>query len=333
MPTIVLLDRSLSMLRPASQEDPDQSRLDLARSGLSWFFNYLSEHFPLEYTSLLSFSSLCDVVVPFTRDFEDLKSKLEDVAVLDRTDLHSALLAMVEIVSTEWGSFAPCQVVLVTDGSPGVRHQDSTRRTKQPFCLPFPCNISAVCMASKEELLDPTNGCRLQRLCETTGIAQTDVFVPSRSLSVKSVRDAFVQLAKTNFLPYNAQIKCGHLSAPISLSPSPCLQRTNFDFTVSADQKFPSLDKTYPGLQYPSEIKVCGFIDTSSLPAPPHYSRHYVLDPEYPENALEGSKFKSEGDTEAPLSASTEESQKPSFRVLLHGGLKCESKAALMKLG
>lgn len=332
MPTVVLLDRSLSMLRPISQDDLTQSRLDLARSGLSWFFSYLGEHFPLEYTSLLSFSSLCDVVVPFTRDYKDLKSKLEDVTVLDRTDLLSALFVMVEIVSTEWGSFAPCQVVLVTDGSPGVRHQDSTRRTKKPFCLPFPCNISAVCMASKEELLDPVSGSRLQRLCEVTGITQTDVFVPNCSLSVESVKDAFMQLAKTNFLPYTAQIKCGHLSAPISLSPSPYLQRTNFDFTVSADQKFPSLDKMYPGLQYPSELKVCGFIDTSSLPAPPHYSRHFVLDPDYPEKAFEGSKIKAEGDTGAPLSA-TEESQKPSFRVLLHGGLKCESKAALMKLG
>lgn len=328
MPVVILLDRSLSMIRPASQDEPSQSRLSLARDGLVWLFGYLAEHFPLEYTALVSYSSLCEVAVPFTRDYKLLESKLEDMSVLDRTDLHSALFSLVEIISAEWGSFAPCQVIVVTDGSPGVRHQDSARRAKQPFSVPFPCNISAVCVSSGTEL-SSRNG--FQRLSETLGIAQSDMFVPRGSLTGLSVREAFIQLAKRSFLPFTSLLRCGSMSAPISLSPSPSIQKTNFEFILSSDQSFPSLDKKYPGLTYPTELKVCGFIDTSYLPAPPHYSRHFVLDPDYPEKAFDtGAIGKVESNGESlPVS---EDTLKPSFRVLLHGGLKCESKAALIKL-
>ena len=345
MPTVVLLDRSLSMLRPASKEKPDLTRQTLANNGLEWFFGYLGECHPLEYTCLLSFSSTCEVVVPFTRNYASLKEKLSSINVLDRTDLHAALASMVEIVIGEWGSFTPCQAVLVTDGSPGVKHQDTSHR-KQPLNIPFSFQLHVVCIATREELSQPSWSTKMSRLCDTTGVNPTEVYVPTAPLTVDSVMGAFVQLTKTSFRPFSGVLKCGHLRSPISLSPSPSVHKPKFDISITPDIKYPKLDECFGSLQYPGEIVVCGFIDITALSACPHYARHFVLDPEVGERELENKLLSPTAKRQRGMSISSdekmvvdgnstsnEESQKPSFRVLLHGSLKCESKAALVKLG
>lgn len=326
MPTVFLIDCSLSMMRPASSEEGSPTRLELARVSGSLFFDHLAQCFPLEDTALLSFSSSCDITLSFTRDYEKLKSKLEEISVQDRTDLHNALALVVDLVNKEWGSFAPCQVVLVTDGSPGVKHQDSSRRPRQPFCTPFPCQISVLCMAGESELA-PAAGVsgRIERLCETVGVSLTDVYVPSGVLCEESVRVALTKLVRKCFLPFVTSIKCGHLSTRVGLTPSPCMLQTNFNISVSSTQTFPPLESKLRDMPYPSEMRICGFIDISSIPAPPHYARHFVLDPFTLSDSFELGKNVSSEQTET-------ESGKPSFRVLLHGGLKCESKAALLKL-
>ncbi len=325
MPTVFLVDRSLSMTRPASSEKGSPTRLELARTGGSWFFDYLAQYFPLEETILMGFSSSCDIVVPFTRDYEKLKSKLEDVSVQDRTDLYSALFIVMDVISKEWGSFAPCQVVIVTDNSPGVTHQEMSRRPRQSFCTPFPCQISVLCLASETELSPLTVvGGTIDRLCETVGISKADIYVPAGTLCEESVRAAFTKLIKKCFLPFITSIKCGHLSTCVGLTPSPHMLQTNFNLSVSSSQTFPPLESKLHELPYPSEMRICGFIDISSIPAPPHYARHFVLDPIKLVDSFELGKESEQSEAE---------SGKPSFRVLLHGGLKCESKAALLKLG
>ena len=320
MPTVILMDRSLSMRRPASKDHPGQTRHSLACRGLECFFDYMEAHFPLEYTCMLSFSSVCEVVVPFTRNYGLLKEKLEEIEVIDRTDLHTALVAMVEVMVAEWGAFAPCQVVLVTDGSPGVRHQDFVHR-KPLLNIPFPCQLHVLCIATRDELSQPIWLSKMQRLCESTRTSHSEIYVPSNPLTAETVKAAFIQLAKTNFRPYSGVLKCGHLQSTISLSPSPYMHKSKFDITISAEHKYPKLDASVPNLEYPKELTICGFFETSCIPSPPVYAKHFVLDPDIkPEE--EGKP----GDTSG-------ETQKPSFRVLLHGSLKCESKTGLVQLG
>ena len=335
MPTVVLLDRSLSMRRPVSRENPEQTRHDLACRGLEWFLRYLKESFPLEYASLLTFSSLCDVVVPFTREHEQLIEALEKIQMMDRTELLSGLLGLVEVMIFEWGTFAPCQAVLVTDGMPGVRHQDDLHK-KNRLNMLFPCQLHVVCMATKHELSQPAshNLTRLQKLCETAGLSESDIFVPSAPLSVESVKAAFRQLVKAHFQPFNGTLKCGQLQSPISLVPSPSMHKSTFNLQVSPDYKFGKLEDCLQGQQYPTELVICGFLDITSVSTPPFYSRHFVLDPEGCENTakpVEGGTRASS--PEGKGEGKSNESLKPSFRVLLHGSLKCESKTALVKLG
>ena len=346
MPTVILLDRSLSMRRPLSREGgTPQTRHSLACAGLEWFLDYMAECCPMEYTALLSFSSSCDVVSPFTRNYEQLKEGLSEIQVQDRTDIHKALASMVDVMIAEWGMFAPCQVVLVTDGSPGVRHQDATHK-KQQINFPFSIQLHVVVISTTEELHQPLWASKLQRLCETTGVTQHELLVPSAPLSLDSVKAVFLQLAKTAFKPYNGTLKCGYLRSEISLAPSPHSHKPKFDITITAEQKYPKLNDNFPpNLQFPSEIALCGFLDTSAIPAPPLYSRHMVLDPisddgmaELESKLMSPQRVSVSEDGERKhlsggAAASVDDNQKPSFRVMLHGSLKCESKVALVKLG
>lgn len=340
MPTVVLLDTSLSMRRPAGKGGhEDETRHSLACKGLDWFFTYLSKSFPCEYTSLFSFSSGCENLAGFTRDYKELKTKLSDIPFQDRTDLHSALNTVVEFVVAEWGAFAPCQVVVVTDGSPGVRHQDAVHH-KLATNVPFSCQLSVVCVATREEMVKSSySKSSMERLCDTTGTTPAEVFVSGGPLSVESVKRAFKDLARACFLPFTSKLKCGHLHSQVSLTPSPAMYQANCDIVISPDHKFPRLDSSLGNLQFPREMDICGFLDHSSLPAPPHYSRHFVLDPELDDRALELkspgllSPTLTESEEKERQAAMAEEAQKPSFRILLHGSLKCESKSALVKLG
>ena len=341
MPTVVLLDTSLSMRRPASRSNSEICRHDLACNGIEWFFEYLRKCFPYEYTSFHTFSSSLETLQPFTRDYALLKGKLPEITFHDRTDLHSALITTVEYIVSEWGSFAPCQLVIVTDASPGVKHQDDMQG-KQTICMPFSCQISTVCIATQEELMrtpSPTAKSNVERLCDTAGIMQAQVFIPVGALSAESVKGAFKQLVRAHFQPFASMLKCGHLQSRVSLSPSPSMHKSKQDIVIGPDYKFPSLDKVFKNLEFPQEMIVCGFIDNCNIPAPPHYSRHFVLDPDVDRKILElelkspllgSSALALPDDAKGSMS---EESQKPSFRVLLHGSLKCESKTALLKLG
>ena len=339
MPTVVLLDTSLSMRRPASKSNCDISRHDLASSGIEWFFEYLGKCFPLEYTSFHTFSSSSETLHPFTRDYAQLKEKLTDITFHDRTDLHSALVAATEYVVSEWGSFAPCQLVIVTDASPGVKHQDDLQG-KQIVNVPFSCQSSVVCVATQEELMRlPSSGAKsnVERLCNTAGVTQAQVFIPtSGPLTVESVKGAFKQMVKTHFQPFSTVVKCGHLQSRVSLTPSPSMYGSKSDLVIGPDHKFPSLNSLLRNLEFPQEMLVCGFLDNCSIPAPPHYSRHFVLDPETDRKTMDlelRSPTLSSGGSDDNKVVSPEDTQKPSFRVLLHGSLKCESKTALLKLG
>ena len=84
--------------------------------------------------------------------------------------------------------------------------------------------------------------------------------------------------------------------------------------------------------EFPTELVICGFLDMNMLSVPAVFSKHFVIDAEITQDKM-GKLLKSLlEDNEIPEEISDEVS-KPSFRVLLHGSLKCESKAAVIQLG
>lgn len=322
MPTVLLLDRSLSMKRPVLLDNKSETRLTLAKSGLTAFLSYLEHTFPLEQVSLMTFSSTCDVIVPFSRDHQELKECLQSITIGDKTDLCNTLKVVIDTVVKEWGVFNPIQIILVTDGTLGIDSE------KMQLCIPFPCKLHVALIATREEFDQCQE--RIELLCQVTDTLPASLTFPTCSrLTTESVQEAFLQLCQTHYQPFTSILKCGHLESKISFSPSPMMVQSLHDVATTPKHVFKN---PYTITDFPSEISICGFLDIRCLSAPGVYSKHYVIDadPDVPKaNKLVKLLLNDQPieDEKRP------ESDKPSFRVLLHGSLKCESKVALVKLG
>ena len=56
------------------------------------------------------YSSMYEVLGSFTRDFDQLKSRLASLAEYDKSCVETALLGVNAVVAEEWGSGTACQV-------------------------------------------------------------------------------------------------------------------------------------------------------------------------------------------------------------------------------
>uniref|UniRef100_A0A674MBY8 Integrator complex subunit 14 n=1 Tax=Takifugu rubripes TaxID=31033 RepID=A0A674MBY8_TAKRU len=111
MPTVVLMDVSLSMTRPVSLEgNEDFQRKNLAVHGLNMLFEHMASNYRLEFTALMAFSSLWELLVPFTRDYNALQEALSNLDDYDKTCVESALQGVNSVVQQEWGNACPCQL-------------------------------------------------------------------------------------------------------------------------------------------------------------------------------------------------------------------------------
>ena len=95
-----------------------QSQLkNLAIHGLNTLLDYESQNAKLEFTSLMVFSSLWQIISKFTRDYDQIKEALQNIELFDKTKFMNALRGVRNMVLEEWGSEMSCQVIVVTDGN------------------------------------------------------------------------------------------------------------------------------------------------------------------------------------------------------------------------
>ncbi|XP_077556453.1 integrator complex subunit 14 isoform X2 [Haemaphysalis longicornis] len=221
MPTVILLDVSLSMCRPLTTADTSESLQvrQLAVHGINAFLDHMAQHCKLEFCALVVFSSLWELVVPFTRDTESLKAALVQTECHDRTDLGLALQGARQVLLDEWGSSMPAQVILVTDGALG-----GWRGGEEVAGGP---RLHAVCLHPTAPSLGP-----LGRLAQRTG---GRLFLPEGGLvSVRSVQQAFLSLAQAQYAPFHGVLRCGQLWSSVSLCPPP--ERQDFGWpTIQPD--------------------------------------------------------------------------------------------------
>ncbi|EDV26504.1 von Willebrand factor A domain-containing protein 9 [Trichoplax sp. H2] len=327
MPTLVLLDVSLSMCRPATNEhidtegnDNEISRRQLAHQGLRAFFDYLANNFRLEFTSLVVFSSLWEEIVPFTRDYELLKSKLSKAETYDKTCFASAFEAARSVISDGWGPSTPFHVILVTDGLPGVG-DGSLRQfldSQEVITLPFTSKLHIICISPLEEV--GSNLHWYKQLCDTTSSHGGHVYFPEKPLTQQSVEKAFMQLAENNYMPYKGILQFGNLRSNVNLVPPPI---NIMGYNSTDDYDFPP---------FPYELKICGFLDSVDVGQPPCIARHLVLPYSSPHNLDEAGAHDASGSDSSFDDAVVDDSHTPSFCVLLHGSLKVEKMVALVKL-
>ncbi|XP_042857135.1 integrator complex subunit 14-like [Penaeus japonicus] len=333
MPTVILLDVSLSMSRGVDVGSPCQDeeeaerlelRRDLAAHGCHSLLDHFVQHCKLEFACLISFSSVYKILMPFTRDFESIKNALNLVEEGDKTSIDVGLVGAAQHILEEWGNGTPCQIVLVTDGNAGIGQHalqkslmspHSRGAAQFPLPFPFPAKLSIVCIANPSEPCFQTSKPLYQRLIELNG--EGDILIPEGGLSKKSVSEMFDQLIKNNFSSYSGTLHCGNLSAPITLSPPPQPYCRHHDFEVMR-------------VSVDSAIQVLGFLNTGDVSSPPAFSRHLVLPLSTKGDMVMLPKADGGSDDE---SSGNDEGKVPSFCVLLHGGLKRENMVALCQVG
>ncbi|XP_059487646.1 integrator complex subunit 14 [Neocloeon triangulifer] len=322
MPTVVVIDVSLSMSRPVNLPDSSSesiTRRQLAVQGISSLLNHLHVNSRLEFVAVIAFSSLYDVVCPFTRDFDLVRSKLNNLEEYDKTCLKTALQGVSTLVLEEWGNSTQCQILIVTDGSVGMGPNSLSACLLQdqssPLPFPFPSTLNVVCLANPDEPGITQSIAMYQRLIELSG-AQGSVHAPDQNLSVKCVTSLFQRLAESQYTSFHGTLSCGKLSSSIVLSPTP--------------QPFCTTGEVESRKRISQNIEICGFLDVGDIGSPMVFSRHLVL-PFGKDLSNVGVNIDlNDSDDE---NSSQDEGRMASFCVLLHGALKVENMVALCILG
>lgn len=322
MPTIILLDVSLSMSRPLTfpgagslVDTPSESRLALAKSGLEVFFDYTAANNRLEFSSLLIFSSLWEVKKTFTRDYGELKQALVPIEVFDKTKLEIGLFGLSTIILEEWGSGMPCQVILVTDGNPGngpgsLPHLIQAESTPL-IPLPFEHSLHVVIISTPTELQDSLHFYQKLITLDGSGTLHTLEGQPS----LKTVQNLFLKLAEKCHAPFQVTLSCGNLNSIVQMFPPPHFEAAKHQLNREAMW---------------DDFKICGFLNTVDVSSPPTMSRHLVL----PISVSDRKKLKEESSEDGSnVENGGEDGRTPSFCVLLHGSIRVENMVAVVQVG
>lgn len=330
MPTVILLDVSLSMSRLASPSSDHGMRLiDVATSSTINFLQRLSEQSKLEYTALVVFSSLYEVKVKFTRDYEALKKACNNVTTYDKTLLDAAFQAVEMLVMEEWGPFSPVDLILITDGQTGVGEgslKDAFKtfsRNEKRFPVPFsfPCHFNTICLSN-----DARDKVHFENLIEMNN-KKGDLYVPE-SLTVSGMAKCFDRILNTRYCKFETVLKCGHFQSGVLLFPPPLV--TNSFSSINNLYKETSDAINFNKLKTGNSLNIIGFLDLQDFSHPSYFSRHLVT----PIASEDDEHGESTGIITSIFSSSNRPKDigfRPAFCVLLHGSLKTEKMGGVVQ--
>lgn len=334
MPTVILLDVSLSMSRPVQTPDTEEShtRLSLGFAAINAFLDYLHAHAKLEYVSLVAFSSLYEVVVPFTRDYDSIRSKMQHIEEGDKTCIEQALHGINHLVLNEWGYQTPVQIIFVTDGSCGVGSIGRSRIIASlPLPPPYPARIHVLPIAAAHDS-SLTHAMPLyQKMVELASATSSSptismlsrgaVYCPEQ-LTVAGVCSIITRLCEQQYGEVLCGLRCGQLGTRVRLFPAPQ----------------PAVDDAGVRLHLNPDISVIGFISQHDLGTPVVISKHLIIpQPQVGGNnerrdSFNGKPITKEAETSTEEENNLDPSKVPNFCVLLHGALKVENMSAIVIL-
>lgn len=363
MPTVILLDVSLSMCRQLAINDASEgenSIKNVAIRGLTAFIDAVYSRCKMEFTSVVIYSSLWEKVLPFTRDTEALKAALYSLETYyDKTNLLNALSGVQEVVLDEWGSNCPLvNVILVTDGLTCLSQIEFESHRTQVKQFMFPCTLHVVTISPPSDSSNIESSLSFyESLIESFGLTgshgqgvhnskpastsskinangtrkdfKSQIHVTDSS-SLVSICNTFVKIAEANYNVYKGRLFCGNLWSLVSLFPplEACSRTCDFDNFV---------------VEPSSDIKIIGFMSISEVSSPPVLSRHLMFS--LPMNREQANSLHSiqsidavnmDTNEAADLNESPnaeEEGRQPSLCVLLHGSLKVEASVAICVIG
>lgn len=366
MPTVILFDLSLSMSRTVALNDSHElfTLQNLANYGLIGLLDHMSSANRLEHMCLMYFSSLWERSVYFTRDYETVKLALANNCntFYDLTNVANALKGANDYVLEDWGSKVPVQVLLITDGRPGLSALCSSRGVNAPLSnkaalagdasastnpldnlvqFGFPCKLHVLNMCTQNEnaLHEEAHAFYRRLILETCSANYASVPEEQiwylESYSLQSVSNLFQRLAEQHYQPYDARLTCGALSSPISVFPT--LERYTDTFDEEVLQTEPN-----------AVLEICGFLALNEVASPPVHSRHLLLPKPLdkaqvallhgllnlpPNISCDLSQHTCQELSDSLDALEQDESKQPSLCLLLHGSLKVEGMVAICRIG
>merc|ERR1719348_2544316 len=261
----------------------------------------------LEHIALLQFSSLCELAVPFTREVDQLRAKLPLLACLDKKSLEVGLQGAFGLISEEWGTSVPVNIVIVTDGGLGHGPYSLAQMvspggpTELKLPIPFTCSVSVVCLADKS--LNP--GIKQTRQAYETlftkmGVqnGQGSVHFVEGGMTYKTSEEVFKEVTALHYSQWCGRLELGpDMTTQVQLCPPPKNFSKVTDFTVVKRELW-------------DKLVVKGFLALTDISSPPVCSRHLVL----------------------PVGGK-EDDKTPNLCVFLHGALKVKNMCGLVEQG
>uniref|UniRef100_A0A1A9W427 Integrator complex subunit 14 n=1 Tax=Glossina brevipalpis TaxID=37001 RepID=A0A1A9W427_9MUSC len=303
MPTIIALDISISMQRniPGRSEENALTHHQLALKGISQFLEHLGSA-KLEYVALITFGSICELKVDFTRDYDQIKQSMKKTEAGDKLCLLTLMKTVSNILTSNWGNQSQSQVVVFSDC--GLGFGKSSIRTflqnyigkelDAEFNWLKPLRIvkwNFICLGIQSDSYFTRAVGIYQKLLDYTGIKgqllmprpikDTDTndnnsnelpknTMPTHKseLGRTAMFEMVEKLCETNYKPFEAVLKCGgyfRLECPILIWPSPVPY-----YSLS------NIKNTAP-LTLASKLEVCGFLSLSDIGSPASLSRHLII--------------------------------------------------------
>ncbi len=306
MPTLLLLDCSLSMMRLASptstslssnappespaaaaSEDssPGLTLMDVAKRGMDRLLSHLETSYRMEHVSLLCYSSDITLYTPFQRDVADIRQRLNSSQVegADTANAARMLRGAIPLVSEQWGAAigasGDVKIVLVTDG--GLGHGQFSLpsllrggvNADFDACFPFPFNgqISVLCLAQP----GPERGATVaaakeayEKVIERSGLQGRFLSIPPDTPSQSTAVAADKLFAEVISEQYREYTGTLRLGNEMSSPITLCPPPTPYKKT----KDFEVVEATV----LPA-IDVVGFLGIAEVASPPVLSRHLVL--------------------------------------------------------
>ena len=221
MPTIILLDSSLSMLRSATKQTEKASEngteegfqlMDLAKWAIDHLLNHLEKVYKLEHVAVLAYANQCDLVVPFIRDIPEARAKVTTIDCFDSSNIIAGLKGLVNFVLEQWGNTAYINILVVTDGGQGHGNKsfknfmENKSLLDREILLPFSFNgtMNFLMINQMEpEILETV--ALYEKLIDRCGL-RGQVLIPSespqQSLTRASVEKSVQNLIDTHYQPF-----------------------------------------------------------------------------------------------------------------------------------
>lgn len=219
MPTVVVIDVSASLLRPADPSDPNTTRQDVAQRGILHLLQWLERWQELEPICLVTMGSESRVLVPFETDHKKLRMALYDIAIEDGASISNGLLTACGLLHEHFGVSAEgCQVVMVVDGGPCFTELPALDALLPS--LPRSMVFHALMLGTEAEV--KRGSPFYQSLAARLRGSFTPILLPQDTGAYKR---GFSGLAARFYHPYSASLVCGHMQCALMLYPDPNLGR------------------------------------------------------------------------------------------------------------